>query len=286
MKNSKNEWCKDYDACPLEDFLINIDGYASSRSKLPWMTYEDWSFKAALASASDVIVSGGKPIALSYSVGATDENVLKSVSLGIGKASEYLKSIVLKGDSNKSINDSWIDVVFIGKMENKKYVKRSGAKKGDYLIQIGYLGYGSLAQKLLENKININEIDKNILNKTITPDFQINAYIPIYKYATSSSDNSDGWMSTLYNISESSRVKILLDSIEIDPLLNNYIHEEEALYSWEDYNFAATVSEENLDYFLEECSNLNIRCFVVGKIDEGYGVYYNNKKVNNFGWLW
>ncbi len=286
MKNSKNEWCKDYDACPLEDFLINIDGYASSRSKLPWMTYEDWAFKAALASTSDVIVSGGKPIALSYSVGATDENVLESVSLGIGKASEFLKSIVLKGDTNRSMNDPWIDVVSIGKMINRKFVKRSGAKKGDYLIQIGYLGYGSLSQKLLEEKININDIDKKLLDKTILPDLQINAYIPISKYATSSSDNSDGWISTLYNISLSSNVKILLEAIEMDPILRNYINEEEALYSWEDYNFAVTVNEKNLDEFLEECKKLNIRCFIVGKIDYGLGVYYKNKKIENRGWSW
>jgi len=286
MKNSKNEWCKDYDACPLNDFLLNIDGYSSSRSKLPWMSYEDWSFKAAIASMSDVIVSGGKPYALLYSVGVTDENVLKSISIGIGQASDYLKSIILKGDTNKSINDSWIDVVSVGRIDNKKYINRKGAKAGDYLIQIGYLGYGSLSQKLLENKIKISDVDNKLLRKTILPDFQIDAWIPIHKYGTASSDNSDGWISTLYNIIDSSRVKVVLDAIEIDPLLNDIINNEEALNSWEDYNFAVTTSEENIDDFLDECTKLKIRCFVVGKIEEGFGLYYNNNKIENYGWTW
>ncbi|MGC8566759.1 MAG: thiamine-phosphate kinase [Caldisphaera sp.] len=281
MKYAKNEDCIDYDSCRLGNFLLNIDGYSSSRSKLPWMSYYDWGYKATVASMSDIIVSGGEPKGILYSVGALNEENLKEIAKGVGDASIYLNSVVLKGDANKALDDPWIDVASIGEV-HERHVKRKGAKEKDYLLQIGYVGYGALSEKALKNF----NFDEKIIEKTKRPCLEVNAWKPISLYATSSSDNSDGWASTIYNIIDSSNVRIDLNSIEIDPELHDIVSDEDALKSGEDYSFAVTVDKNDIENFLDMCTSLKIKCFVVGHVKNGYGLYYKGKLIENEGWTW
>jgi len=282
-KLAGNEACIECDACPLNGLLLNIDGYSMRRSILPWMSYREWAYKATIASMSDVVVSGGKPLAILYSVGCREESSLIEVAKGVGEASSYLGSQVLKGDTNKAEVEPWIDVASIGSVY-KEIVRRKGAREGDVLLQVGYLGYGTLSEKIMRGEVR--DVEGKALEKTKRPHLEVMAYRPISLFATSSSDNSDGWVSTLYNIIDSSNVKIELEKVVVDPDLIEYVKEEEAIKSWEDYSFAVTVPPESLEEFMKECKALGIACFPVGRVSKGYGLYYKGVPVKDEGWSW
>jgi len=69
----------------------------------------------------------------------------------------------------------------------------------------------------------------------------------------------------------------------VDPALRGLISEEEALYSWEDYNLALTVPRESLDALIRACQP---HCWAVGRVSEGSGVYLRGRVVEERGWSW
>jgi thiamine-monophosphate kinase len=108
-----SEECLDYDACPHEGLVFNIDGYSAEHSKLPWMTWEDFGWKATVAAAADVVASGGTPEVILYSIGAPSPQEALAIARGVGSASGRLGARVLKADTNRA-SDPWIDVAVVG----------------------------------------------------------------------------------------------------------------------------------------------------------------------------
>jgi thiamine monophosphate kinase len=109
--------------------------------------------------------------------------------------------------------------------------------------------------------------------------------------ATAAIDNSDGWAATLHQLSEASKVKVVVEEIhatrEAVKLLQELkLTEEELLESWEDYNIAVTISEGNLECLLDYCKKEGIECHTAGRIEAGEGVYFKDRKVGPKGWAW
>lgn len=269
------------DAAGPQGLLINIDGYAASMSRLPFMSWSDWGYKSTVASASDVVASGGRPIAIAYSVGATSVDVLEEVAKGVGDASHDVGAKVYKADANKSVADAWIDVAVVG--STNRPVARSGAAPGDVVVQVGYLGYGALAYKIMRSEVSLRDIDEGIIKRIARPRPYVDVAEAISRYAHASSDNSDGWLVTLSNIARSSGVLISLEDVVVDPRLEGLLTSEESVMSWEDYNLAVVVPAGSLDEFLRSCGSL---CFVVGKVKEGHGVEFRGKPLEPRGWSW
>ncbi len=285
--------CLDYDACPgPQGLLYNMDGYSLEDSMLPWMTYRDWGWKAVVAAASDIAASGGRPLAIMYSVGLDSRERIYEVAVGVAEAAEWLEAIVLKSDTNRSRGRGWIDVAVVG--ETRKPVSRSGAKPGDVVVQIGVLGYGALARLALEGVLDIREFE-DVFSYTVRPKPPISMGSSISECgASASSDNSDGWAYTLENIAVSSGVDIFIDELVVEDdvikiLARTRIDVDKALLSsWEDYNIAVTVPKEKAPCILEACKDNNVKCRVIGKVREGEGrIYYKGKivKVEHWSWL-
>ncbi len=271
----------DVDAWGPDGIVVNIDGYTASRSRLPFMSWEDWGYKATVAAASDVIVAGARPVAIAYSVGAESADVLVSVARGVGLAASEMGAKVYKGDANWLSGDAWIDVAVVGLSDRP--VKRSGARPGDVVVQVGYLGYGAVASRVLESRLDLRDAPREAIERARRPRPLSWAADLIARYASSASDNSDGWALTLYNIARASGVRIDLDEVVVDPALRGLISEEEALYSWEDYNLALTVPRESLDALIRACEP---HCWAVGRVSEGSGVYLRGRVVEERGWSW
>ncbi len=271
----------DVDAWGPRGLLVNIDGYSASRSRLPFMSWEDWGYKAAVAAASDVIAAGGRPTGIAFSLGAPSLDVLVSVARGVGQAATAMGVKVYKGDANRADSDAWIDVAVIGVTE--RAVRRSGARPGDVVVQVGYVGYGYVVSLLLESRLSPGQLPGVAVERARRPRPLLEAAGPISLYATSASDNSDGWAQTLYNIAEASGVRIDLQRVVVDPGLGNLVDEERALYSWEDYSIAVTVPRERAQDFVSACGS---ECWIVGSVAEGSGVYLRERRVEESGWSW
>lgn len=278
--------CLHFDACPLGGGLIvNMDGYALRYSKYPFHTLEDWGYRAVAAAVSDVYASGGLPRAILYSIGVDSEDDARAVARGVAHAARELGVRVAKSDLNRAV-EPWIDVAVVGFSERP--VSRSGAGKGELLVQAGYLGYGLLEKLVYEGRIPLEEaVGVNGFTRRLPPP----AGPVISRYATASSDNSDGWAATLWNIAEASRIRITVEEIHVEPgvarLLSKYgVDLDEAVYSWEDYNIAFTVKASRVGEVLEDCRNAGIPCWVVGEVEEGPpGVVYKGRSVSR-GWEW
>jgi len=271
----------DIDAAGPDGIVINIDGYAASASRLPFMSWEDWGYKAVMAAASDVIAAGGRPVGIAYSVGASSVDLLERVAAGVGEASRDLGAKVYKGDANRLTSDAWIDVAVVGL--SGRQVGRSGAKPGDAVVQVGLLGYGALANKVMRSELRADSLPQDLLLKVRRPRAHVEAAEAISTYAHASSDNSDGWLLTLSNIASSSSVKISIEEVVMDPKLEGLVRPEEALGSWEDYNLAVVVPQDHLKEFMKMCGST---CFTVGRVEEGRGVEFKGKKVEPRGWSW
>jgi len=279
----------DFDAPPLGGLVFNIDGYEASESKLPWMSWSDWGWKAVVASMSDVIASGGKPVAVLYSLGGPLRDVVLEVTRGVGEACRWARVRVLKADTNRSSHDAWIDVAVVGVAV--RAISRSGAKPGDLLVQVGPIGYGLVAREALRGSVDIRDYPES-LEYTRRPRVSLGLGLRLVECGASSAiDNSDGWSATLYQLARASRVKIVVEELlltrEALKLIERLgLPEEEALESWEDYNLAVTVKEEGADCILDYCRREGVECRVVGRVEEGEGVYFRGRMVESRGWAW
>jgi len=279
----------DFDSPPLGGFVVNIDGYEASSSRLPWMSWSDWGWKAVVASMSDIVAGGGRPLAVLYSVGAPSRDVVLEVARGVGEACRWAKVRMLKADTNRSAHDAWIDVAVIG--VTLKPIPRSGAKPGDILVQVGPLGYGLVASMALRGLIDIREYPEAV-EFTRRPRINLGVGLRISECnATAAIDNSDGWAATLHQLSEASKVKVVVEELyttrEAVKLLQELkLAEEELLESWEDYNIAVTIPENSLECLLDYCRREDVECHVAGRIEAGEGVYLKGRRVEAKGWTW
>ncbi len=253
------------------------------------MSWSDWGWKAVVASMSDVVASGGRPIAVLYSVGAPSRDIVLEVARGVGDACRWAGVRMLKADTNRSRFDTWVDVAVIG--VTLKPIPRTGVRPGNLLVQVGPLGYGLVASMALKGLIEIENYPET-MEYTRRPRINLEIGLKLSECnAIAAVDNSDGWAATLHQLSEANRVKIVVeelhptrDAIRLIQELN--IPEEVLLESWEDYNIAVVVSEENVECLLDYCRRENVECRIVGRVEAGEGVYFKGKKVEPRGWAW
>ncbi|MCE4620262.1 MAG: AIR synthase related protein [Desulfurococcales archaeon] len=279
--------CLGYDACPGPGGLLyNIDGYHEDYSRYPFMSRADWAYRAVVASAADVIASGGRPLAVMYSVGVELEAHALEVARGVGEAARDLGVVVLKSDYNRG-RGSWIDVASIG--STSRPVSRKGASPGDVLLQAGYLGYGLLERLVAENIVGIDEaLNVSGFLRRLPP--RVEGIVS--GYATASSDNSDGWAATLWGIAEYSGVRVIVEEVHPDPTVGSIVGRagvsREAIWleSWEDYNIALTVREDEAEDALEDCGRAGVPCWIIGRIAEGDPQVVYKGRVVTGGWSW
>ncbi len=282
--------CLGWDACPGPGGLLySIDGYAEPESRLPWMTLEDWGYRALVHAVSDIIASGGKPLAAWYSVGVRGELEALSVARGVGDAAEVLGIPVLKSDYNTA-DIQWIDVATVGIPARARAVSRRGGAPGDILYQVGFLGYGLAERLALEGRV-----DPGLASRWTRRVPVLAAAGPVSGYASASIDNSDGWSRTLWELSRYSRVILDVRRVVGDPAVLDALEKSvgsrpgpwELFTSWEDFNLAVLVPRGRAGLFEESCRDAGIECFRVGEArGRGVGVYYRGKLVEEAGWSW
>ena len=285
-----SERCLNYDACPLGRLLVNIDGYSMKESRLPWMTLEDWGWKAVVAAASDVAASGGVPTAMAYSIGVRDRGDALRIASGVGEASRWLGVEVLKADTNSCGCDAWIDVAVLG--EADRPIPRSGARPGDLVFQIGYSGYGLVSRLILEGVISLGDVPRGVVDYTRRPRPPIRMGPLLSRCgASASADNSDGLGYTLWLIAEASRVAVSLEEPLVDPevesILEGLGYDASMVFeSWEDYDIVAAVPPESAGCVEESCRRAGVACRRIGVASRGSGVYYRGGLLRVRGWSW
>jgi len=285
--------CIESDSCPWGGLLASIDGYSARESKLPWMNWSDWGWKALVASASDVAASGGVVEAVLVSIGAPTADVAVETARGVGEAARWLGASVLGGDMNACrCDDAWIDVAVLGR--RLYWSPRWSARPGDVLVRAGPLGYGAVANAILKRPEILAVIPGGILDYTRRPRPPIDLAAILASLGCpphAGIDNSDGWGETLWLLAEASKVRLILESLEpsrevADTLSGLGVDVVEAvLGSGEDYTLLLSTPPDASECTLRACRILGVECEVVGRVEEGApGVFYGGKRVPRRGW--
>jgi thiamine-monophosphate kinase len=287
--------CFRADACLRNGLLYSIDGYSASESLLPWMSLEDWGWKAFVASFSDVVASGGKPLFALYSVGvrSAEEGIL--IAKGVKEAKEWLGVEVIGGDFNRCKTDRWIDVVAVGRLEGRwlRWVAEGDDLK---LVQAGYLGFGSVASLILEGSLRMEHVPEEVLSYTRRPAPPLREISEALARcgARAAIDNSDGWAWSLKVLAESSSLGIEVDELIVpDEILSlfrsiglrgkKFIRA--LINSAEDYNVAILADDQEAECVVSYLEKNGVPAGVVGRTVRKAGtVRFSGVEVEVSGW--
>ncbi|MEM4035897.1 MAG: thiamine-phosphate kinase [Fervidicoccaceae archaeon] len=266
------------DAAEVEDsgLVAKIDGYSSDFSRYAWEPWSDWGWRAVVASVSDLIAKGAKPLGVLVSLGMrgdSEVSVLDEIYDGVVEACEAHDLLFLGGDVNASSERAWINVAALGRA--KRPVPRNGARPGDALFTTLKNGYGltglvwELHKRGLDPRGALSELPR--LRPRAPLEFlELLEELEV----TSSVDVSDGLAKSLRLIAEASGVDVLIDELpapreEVARLVEEagLSYEVCALYGGEEYETLFTSSND-VDEVLRACRRAGLECAALGVVVE------------------
>ncbi|HET9057531.1 MAG TPA: thiamine-phosphate kinase [Chitinophagaceae bacterium] len=244
-------------------------------------------YKSVVVNLSDIYAMNAIPTQITMSLGISNRfsvEALEEFYEGVYTACSVYGIDLVGGDTSSSQKGFIICVTAIGEVTPDKYVKRSGAQKGDLICVSGDLGGAYLGLTLLEREKKIY-----LENPAIQPDLENEVYIvsrmlkpearkDIIAFLadnnilpTSMMDISDGLSSDLLHICKQSGVGAVLyeEKIPIQEDAKKYAYKLEldptacALSGGEDYELLFTLKQE--DY---EKITLNENISVIGYITD------------------
>lgn len=257
-------------------------------------------YKSVVVNVSDICAMNGTPTHITVSIGVSNRfsvEALEEFYEGVYAACKKYNVDLIGGDTTSSQKGFVISVTAIGEVAPDKYVKRSGAQKGDLICVSGDLGGAYVGLQLLEREKRIY-----MENKGVQPDLQDRAYtigrilkpearLDIVNWLqekeilpTSMIDVSDGLSSELLHLCKQSEVGCLLyeDKIPFNNETKEVAYEFNidptmcALSGGEDYELLFTVKQEDYDKIV-----LSEQISVIGYITEASEGAYLNTKSNN-----
>ena len=244
-------------------------------------------YKSVVVNLSDIYAMNAIPTQIIVSLGISNKfsvEALEEFYEGIYAACDAYGVDLVGGDTTSSQKGFIISVTAIGEVSPGKYVKRSGAKKGDLICVSGDLGGAYLGLTLLEREKKIY-----LENPGVQPDLENESYIvgrvlkpearkDIIEFfaennitPTSMMDISDGLSSELLHICKQSEAGAVLyeEKIPVHEQARQFAYKLEidptacALSGGEDYELLFTMKQEDYDKIV-----LNENISVIGYITE------------------
>ena len=227
-------------------------------------------YKSIVVNVSDIYAMNATPTQVTLSIGISNRFSVEAMNEfyeGVYAACDQYGVDLIGGDTTTSQKGFVISVTAIGEVAAEKYVKRSGAKKGDLICVSGEVGGSFLGLTLMER-------EKKIFNDTgAQPDLEGQAYIVgrllkpearkdvIELFAeqqimpTSMMDISDGLSSELLHICKQSECGCVIyeDKIPVNDDAKQFAYKLEldptacALSGGEDYELLFTISQSDYD---------------------------------------
>ncbi|MEP6596700.1 MAG: thiamine-phosphate kinase [Ginsengibacter sp.] len=244
-------------------------------------------YKSVIVNLSDIYAMNATPTQITMSIAFSNRfsvEALDEFYEGVYAGCEKYVVDLIGGDTTSSQKGFIICVTAIGEVASDKFVKRSGAKKGDLICVSGDLGAAFLGLTLLEREKKvfletkgvqpdlenqdyiIGRILKPEARKDIIDFLAANEIIP-----SSMIDVSDGLSSELLHICKQSNVGCVLyeEKIPVHDLARQFAYKLEvdptacALSGGEDYELVFTLSQNDYDKII-----LNEQISVVGYITD------------------
>ena len=257
-------------------------------------------YKSVVVNLSDIYAMNATPTQITLSLGISNRfsvEALDEFYEGVYAACEKYNVDLVGGDTSSSTKGFIISITAIGEVSPDKFVKRSGAKKGDLICVSGDLGGAYLGLLLMERekKIFLESPDVQpdlenqdyIIGRLLKPDARKDIIEFLEKnqvMPTSMMDVSDGLSSELIHICKQSETGCLIyeDKIPVHEDARMFAFKLEmdptacALSGGEDYELLFTVRQEDYEKLV-----LNEQISVIGYITEpGEGLKIQTRSGN------
>jgi len=238
-------------------------------------------YKSVVVNVSDIYAMNATPTQIVLGIAFSNRFSLEALEEfyeGVMAACEYYDVDLIGGDTTSSQKGFIISVTAIGEVTPDKYVKRSGAQKGDLLCVSGDLGAAYLGLTILEREKQIYiespgvqpdlEGEKYVIGRILKPEARkdiIGFFNDADVIPTSMIDVSDGLSSEILHICKQSNVGCVLYEEKI-PLIDdtkqaafkfNLDPTACALSGGEDYELLFTVRQDDYEK-LKENSDISV----------------------------
>jgi thiamine-monophosphate kinase len=244
-------------------------------------------YKSVIVNLSDVYAMNATPTHITLSIGISNRFSLEALDEfyeGVYAACEKYEVDLIGGDTSSSQKGFIISITAIGEVAPDKFVKRSGAKKGDLICCSGDLGAAYLGLVFLEREKKIFlenpkikpdlEGEKYVIGRVLKPEARkdiIDFFNDAEIIPTAMMDISDGLSSEILHICKQSGLGCVLyeDKIPIAEETRKAAFKFEmdptacALSGGEDYELLFTISQKEYDKIL-----LNEQISVIGYMEE------------------
>lgn len=230
---------------------------------------------------SDIIASGGKPIAITVALLLPDNLTLsfvKDVMNGAQKAAKKYGAFLAAGDTKKNSKFAMV-VTVIGKAKKDERLTRSGANTGDFIVVTGDLGTMVSGLLSIKKDIDLSKEQTELFHNALiyqNPPYKLGLELSKMRVANACTDNSDGLPSSLYNICNASGLGAIIDeskipinkaSKEIAQKLK--IREFQLALAAGDWQYIYSIPKENIDEIQNISKKLNFPLTVIGKFIDG-----------------
>jgi thiamine-monophosphate kinase len=259
--------------------VVKVDMLVGKTDIPSGMSMRQAARKAIVMNVSDFAAKGVKPSVALISLGLPSnlaEEDVHEIGLGLNEGAKEYNIYVIGGDTNEA-SDLIVDCVLIGICDEKRIVRRSGAKPGDIVAVTGYFGKTSSGLKILLEGLTPSErIRKPLVESVLMPKARLNEGLALADLGalTSSIDSSDGLAWSLYELSEASKVGFLIKKIPIAPEVEAFANEYNldpinlSLYGGEEYELVVTVKPELWDEAKKALNKLGTPLIEIGEVTE------------------
>ena len=277
--------------------VLKTDMLVGSTDIPPGMTWRQAASKAIVANVSDLAAKGVEPIAGLVALGLpsvlTESDVVQ-IAKGLGEAARTYGFPIVGGDTNAS-KDLVLSIALFALADPKRIVLRNGARNGDIVAVTGKFGSTAAGLKaLLRYGMSAEELPRELYNSVYRPRARLDVGLKLAasKALTSSIDSSDGLAWSLHQLSESSRVGILIEDIPVSKSATAFAKEHRirdidlALYGGEEYELVVTVPPKNFSRACRAARDHLMRIGVVTNRFRGVGMGSEGriKQVEKKGW--
>lgn len=233
---------------------------------------------------SDILVSGGSPIAVSIALLLPEDanfKFIKDVMFGAQEAVRRYGAFIASGDTKKNPKFA-IVVTAIGKCKKDQIITRKGAEEGDLIVATGYFGTMISGYLAIKNDLKISSGAKELFCQALiyqNPPYKIANQISQAKIVNAGLDNSDGLAGSVYTLCENNNLGAIIYKDKI-PMRNEVravakelnIDEFSLSLASGDWQFIYSVPKKNIQTFMQIAQINNTNTTVIGEFTKNSNV--------------
>lgn len=247
----------------------------------------DVAWKALAVNVSDLVAKGATPTGYMMAL-ALPEAPLKSwmegFSAGLKEAQTAFGCRLLGGDCDRAAGPLSIAVTAFGKVPRGKFIQRTTARAGDYVLVTGTIGDAALGLKLRQNPDVFGmalprDQREALLQRYLRPSPNFKAIEIIRRFATAALDVSDGLIQDAGRLARGANASLAITvaSVPLSPaakrVVGNVSGELHTIVSGgDDFEVLFAVAPDDIAELDSFATAIGVAVSVLGVLEPGTGV--------------